>query len=210
LLAREEAHDLAILGTGTQARTHLEAMLFVRKISRIRIWSRNTEHAKKFAERESQRHRRDIEIVPTAREAVGNADIICTTTASAEPVVLGDWLKAGVHINAVGACTPVTRELDTAAMLKSRLYVDRRESTLNEAGDFIIPQKEGALDDRHICGELGEVLLEQIQGRISSEDITVFKSLGLAIEDLAAAHQIYRKISEKGGGTWVDLGGSRG
>jgi ornithine cyclodeaminase len=209
LLAREDANDLAILGTGTQARTHLEAMLFVRKISRVRVWSRNAEHAKKFAERESPRYHGAIEIMPTAREAVDSADIICTTTASAEPVMLGDWLNAGAHINAVGACTPITRELDTAAMLKSRLFVDRRESALNEAGDFIIPQKEGALDDSHIRGELGEILLGQVQGRASSEDITLFKSLGLATEDLAAAHHIYRKISEKGGGAWVDLGGSR-
>ncbi len=142
-----------------------------------------------------------------AREAVVEADIICATTAATEPVVLGEWLKNGAHINAVGACVPAARELDTAAMLKSRLFVDRRESALNEAGDFIIPQQEGALDESHIHGELGEILLGHMQGRTSAEEITAFKSLGLAIEDLASAQHIYTKMVEKGAGTWVELGG---
>jgi len=208
-LARKDAHDLAILGAGTQARTHLEAMLLARKITRVRIWSRNTEHARQFAERESRQHGIIVEPMETAREAVVEADIICTTTAANEPVVLGDWIKAGTHINAVGACVPTARELDTAAMLKSRLFVDRRESALNEAGDFIIPKNEGALGEDHIRGELGEILLGQVQGRTLAEEITLFKSLGLAIEDLASAHHIYTKMLEKGVGTWVELGGER-
>jgi ornithine cyclodeaminase len=206
LLARAEAHDVAILGAGTQARTHLEAMRLVRKITRVRVWSRNFDHARAFAERESQRHDIMIEPVETARDAVVEADIICTTTAAKAPVVLGDWLKAGAHLNAVGACTPATRELDTAAMLKSRLFVDRRESALNEAGDFIIPKNEGKLDATHIRGELGAVLLGQIDGRTSSNEITLFKSLGLAIEDLASANHIYKKIVEKNAGTWIEFG----
>ncbi len=208
LLAREDACNLAILGAGTQARTHLEAMLLVRKITRVRVWSRNTEHARKFAEHESQRHHSKIEAVETAQEAVTGADIICTTTAAKEPIVLGEWLTPGAHVNAVGACTPITRELDTAAMLKSHLIVDRRESALNEAGDFIIPKNEGALDDTHIRGELGEILLGQIDGRTLPEQMTLFKSLGLAIEDLAAAHYIYTKIKEQGAGTWIEWGGN--
>jgi ornithine cyclodeaminase len=156
-----------------------------------------------------QRFNINVETRPTAKDAVIGADIICTTTAAAEPVVSGEWLKAGAHINAVGACTPVTRELDTAAMLKSRVFVDRRESALNEAGDFIIPKKEGALDDSHIRGEIGEILLGQIAGRTSTDEITLFKSLGLAIEDLASAQHIYTKMLEKTAGTWVELGGSR-
>jgi len=208
LLAREDAHDLAILGTGTQARTHLEAMLLVREITRVRVWSRNAGHARKFAEYESQRYRIKIEAVETARDAIAGADIICTTTAAKEPIVLGDWLNPGAHINAVGACTPITRELDTNAMLKAHLIVDRRESALNEAGDFLIPKKEGALDDTHIRGELGEILLGQIHGRTSPEQITLFKSLGLAIEDLASAQHIYTKMAAKGAGTWIEWGGN--
>ncbi len=204
LLAREDADELAILGTGTQARTHLEAMLLVRKITRVRVWSRKAEHAQKFVEHESLRYQIKIDAVATAREAILDADIICTTTAAKEPVVLGEWLKPGAHINAVGACTPNTRELDTNAILKSHLIVDRRESALHEAGDFIIPQNEGALDDTHIRGELGEVLLGQIYGRIAPEQITLFKSLGLAIEDLAAAQYIYTKMTAQGAGTWIE------
>jgi ornithine cyclodeaminase/alanine dehydrogenase-like protein (mu-crystallin family) len=209
ILAREDAHDLAILGAGTQARTHLEAMLLTRKITHVRVWSRNVDHARQFAEHASRRHGITIEPMQTAQEAVVEADIICTTTAANEPIVLGEWLKPGAHINAVGACVPTARELDTAAMLKSRLFVDRRESALNEAGDFIIAKNEGALDDNHIRGELGAILLGQVQGRISAEEITLFKSLGLAIEDLASAHHIYTKMSEKGVGAWIELGGSR-
>ena len=204
LLAREDAHELAILGAGTQARTHLEAMMLVREITRVRVWSRNLEHARKFVEHESQRHQITIESVATARDAIIDADIICTTTAAKEPIVLGDWLKTGAHINAVGACTPSTRELDTNAMLKSHLVVDRRESALNEAGDFIIPKNEDALDDTHIRGELGEILLGQIHGRTAPEQITLFKSLGLAIEDLASAHYIYTKMAEENAGTWIE------
>jgi len=209
LLARDDAHDLAILGSGTQARTHLEAMLLVRKITRVRVWSRSFDHASAFAKRESQRQNIKVEPMKTAQEAVSDADIICATTAAPEPVVSGDSLKAGAHINAVGACTSITRELDTAAMLKSRLFVDRRESALNEAGDFLIPKMEGVLDDTHIRGEIGELLLGQISGRTSADEITLFKSLGLAIEDLASARHIYTKMLEKGVGTWVELGGSR-
>lgn len=145
----------------------------------------------------------------TAREAVADADIICTTTAALEPVLMGDWLAAGGHINAVGSSTPFMRELDTEAVVKSRLFVDRRESTLNEAGDFLIPKKKGAIGDDHIQGEIGEILLGQISGRMSPEEITLFKSLGLAVEDVASAHHIYRKAVEKDLGTWVEFGGGR-
>jgi ornithine cyclodeaminase len=209
LLARDDAQELAILGSGTQARTHLEAMLLARKITRVRVWSRNFDRACQFAERESRRHGIAVEPVETARDTMIDADLICTTTAANEPIVLGDWLKPGAHLNAVGACVPTARELDTAAMLKSRLFVDRRESALNEAGDFIIAKKEGALDVDHIRGELGEILLGQVQGRTSADEITLFKSLGLAIEDLASAYHIYLKMLEKDAGTWVELGGKR-
>lgn len=145
----------------------------------------------------------------TAGEAVKDADIVCTTTAASEPVLFGDWLAPGTHINAVGSSVPFARELDTAAMVRSRLFVDRRESTVHEAGDFLIPMEEGAISEDHIQGEIPEILLGQIPGRESPEEITLFKSLGLAIEDLASAHYVYRKAVEKGLGTWVEFGGAR-
>jgi ornithine cyclodeaminase len=209
LLARDDAGDLAILGSGVQARSHLEAMLAVRRIRRIRVWSRNYDHAVQFAEAESRRHNVGIEPVPTAQEAVSGADIICTTTAAPEPILRGEWIAAGAHINAVGSSVPFSRELDTAAVVKSRLFVDRRESTLNEAGDFLFPKQEGAISDDHILGEVGEVLIGKVVGRQSPQEITLFKSLGLAVEDVAAARHVYQKAIAQGRGTWVELGGSR-
>ncbi|MEP7199985.1 MAG: ornithine cyclodeaminase family protein [Chloroflexota bacterium] len=208
-LARADASDLAILGSGTQAHTHLEAMLLARPIRRVRVWSRHAENAARFAARESQRYGMTIETMPTAQAAVAGADIICTTTATTEPVLMGEWLAAGAHINAVGSSVAFTRELDTAAVVKSRLFVDRRESALNEAGDFLFPKREGALDDDHIRGELGELLCGQIAGRTTPHEITLFKSLGIAIEDLAAAHHIYTQAAANGVGTRLPLGGNR-
>jgi alanine dehydrogenase len=209
LLAREDAHDLAILGSGVQARTHLEAMLLVRPMRRVRVWSRNPEHTRRFAEHESQRRGIKVEPMDTARAAVAGADVICTTTAAPEPVLLGEWIAPGAHVNAVGSSVAHTREVDTAAMVKARLFVDRRESTINEAGDFLFPKKEGAIGDDHIRGDIGQLLLGQVAGRGSPDEITLFKSLGLAVEDLAAARHIYVKALEKGLGTAIELGGAR-
>lgn len=209
LLAREDAADLALLGSGTQARTHLDAMLAVRPIRHVRVWSRTPEHARAFAESATRRLNLQVEAVDTARDAVDGADLICTTTASPEPVLLGDWLAPGAHINAVGSSIATTRELDTAAVVRARLYADRRESTLNEAGDFLIPRREGAIGDDHIQAELGELLLGTATGRTASDQITLFKSLGIAIEDVAAARHIYVKAQQQHAGTMVELGGAR-
>jgi alanine dehydrogenase len=208
-LAREDAQDMAILGSGTQARSHLEAMLAVRDVRSVRVWSRSEEHANAFAERESDARGVRIEASRTARDAVRDADLVCTTTSSREPVLLGEWLAPGTHVNAVGFSGRAGRELDTEAVARSRLYVDRRESAVNEKGDVVIPLQEGAIDDDHIVGELGEVLFGSAPGRSSPEEITLFESAGLAIEDLAAAHHLHRKAMEKGIGTRVELGGRR-
>jgi len=207
-LARDDARDLAIIGTGTQAITHLEAMMVVRKLRRVRVWDRHARNARAFAERESARHRIDIEVMASAREAVVGADIICTVTAAKEPVVNGEWLAPGAHVNAVGACFPEARELDTNAVVRSRLFVDRRESALNEAGDFLIPRAEGAIGDDHIVGELGDVFGGRVPGRQSAGEITLFKSLGIAVEDLAAAHHVWNK-ARAAGEPGVDFGGHR-
>jgi len=209
LLARKDAVDLAILGSGVQAASHLQAMLLARRIRRVRVWSRTPAHARRFVRLAFEHHGIPVEPVPTALEAVRDADIVCTTTAAPAPVLLGDWLGPGMHINAVGSSVPFTRELDTNAVARSRLFVDRRESTLNEAGDFLIPQQEGAIDEGHIQGEIGEILLGQNPGRESPEEITLFKSLGLAVQDLATAYHVYHEAKEQGLGTRVELGGSR-
>ena len=193
LLAREDVKTLAILGTGTQARSHLEAMRAVRSFDRVVAWSA------------SGRSLEGAESVGSAEEAVREADVLCTVTALAEPIVQREWLKPGVHINAVGSSIPTTRELDTATMAAAALFVDRRESTLNEAGDFLFPQREGAIGPEHIRAELGELLLGTAPGRGSDDEITVFKSLGLAVEDLAAAEVVLARALEEDAGTVVSL-----
>ena len=207
LLARKGACDLAIIGAGTQARTHLEAMLLVRDIRRVRVYSRTKESANRFAEREGERHDIVVEVTKSAQDAVRGADIVCTVTTSHKPVVEGGSISPGAHINAVGAFSPTTRELDTDAVIRSRLFVDRRESTLNEAGEFLIPREEGVIGDEHIVGEIGEVLLGRVEGRTSGNEITLFKSLGIAVEDLAAAHHVLRRAAVSDLGTWVEIGG---
>jgi ornithine cyclodeaminase len=147
-----------------------------------------------------------VEAVPNARAAVEGADLICTTTAAREPIVEGAWIAPGAHLNAVGACFAHARELDTAAVVRSRLYVDRRESALAESGDVLIPIQEGAFEADHIVGELGDLLLRRVPGRTSAREVTLFKSLGIAIEDLAAAHHVMARAAAQGIGTVAPLG----
>ena len=210
LLAREDAEELAILGAGTQGRMHLEAMTVVRPVKRVRIWSRTTEHARTLAQLARERFDLHAEVCSTPAHAVERATIICTTTASPTPVLEGHWLQRGAHVNAVGACVPTTRELDTAAVRRARLYVDRRESALAEPGDILFPLREGAITTQHIIAEVGELLIDDGArlGRQDDDDVTLFKSLGLAVEDLAAAHHVHRKAQACGAGRWLALGGA--
>jgi len=192
LLARPDATHLAILGTGEQAERHIEAITLVRQLDRITIWGRNSTHAQTLARKFEKACL--VSIANTVQEAVNDADIICTVTASREPILLGEWIPEGAHINAVGACTPATRELDTAAVLRSRLFTDRYESLFHEAGEFLIPKKEGLLTETDTQGELGEVLTGAKQGRRDAAEITLFKSLGIAAEDLFSARYIFEKL----------------
>ena len=207
VLARSDAGDLALIGSGVQARTHLAAMKAVRPLRRVRVWSRNRANAERFASEESKAAGVPIEVAETAEAAVKGADLVCTTTSSREPVLQGAWLAAGAHVNAVGACFPNAREVDTEAVRRARLYTDCRESCLKEAGDFIIPRNEGAIDDGHLVGEVGDVFLGKIPGRRSPNEITLYESLGVAVEDLAAANAIHRRARETGAGTWLEWGG---
>ena len=193
LLARENVNTLAILGSGTQALSHIDAMHAVRSFDRVVLWSA------------SGRSLEGAESVATAEEAVREADVICTTTASAEPIVRREWLKPGVHINGVGSSIPTARELDSQTMVDASLFVDRRESTLNEAGDFLIPQREGLIGPEHIRAELGEILLGTAAGRSSDDEITLFKSLGIGVEDLAAGELVLQRAEAEDAGTVVSL-----
>jgi ornithine cyclodeaminase len=191
LLAREDAKTLAIIGAGEQARKHIESITLMRNIDAIYLWNRNPVHAKAL---KTELANYPIHLSDTAEGAVQSADIVCTLTAASQPVVEGRWLKKGAHLNVVGSCTPISREVDTEAMLRSRLFTDRYESLFKEAGDFLIPKNEGRLAEADVKGEIGEVLTGTKKGRTGADDITLFKSLGIAAEDLYAAWHIYKKI----------------
>jgi len=197
LLSKEEASVLAIIGSGVQAKRHIEAILLVRKIKQIRLWSRNENNAIELAEKTASTFGIPVTVQQNVQDAVAGADIICTVTAASQPVVLGKWISAGTHINVVGSCTPAARELDSNAIVKASLFTDNYESIFNEAGDFIIPQKEGAINGNHVKGDLSEVLTGTKNGRTTNDEITIFKSLGIAAEDIFSAWHIYEKVNPK-------------
>jgi ornithine cyclodeaminase/alanine dehydrogenase-like protein (mu-crystallin family) len=204
LLARREAGDLALIGSGTQASTHLAAMAAIRRLRRVRVWSPTRANAQAFSRREAAHTNCAIEVMETAEDAVRDADLICTVTSAREPVVRGAWLASGAHVNAAGACFATHRELDGEAVRRGRLFTDSRESCLNESGDFRIALAEGDINEAHLLGEVGDVLLGRVPGRISSSDITIFKSLGIAVEDLASAQAIHQSALATGVGVWLD------
>ncbi|HXG92773.1 MAG TPA: ornithine cyclodeaminase family protein [Blastocatellia bacterium] len=204
LLAREDASELAIIGAGVQARAHIEAMACARQIKRARVASRHFENAKKFAEEMQPHYSFPIEPVETVEEAAREADLIVTATTASEPIVKREWVRAGAHLNVVGSSIPTTREVDSATMAAASLFVDRRESTINEGGDYLFALREGAITPDHIRAEIGEILIGAKSGRASADEITLFKSLGLAVEDLASAQYLYRKAKEARAGTWIE------
>ena len=200
-LAREDARELAILGSGVQARSHLEAMAAARPFERARVWSRTAEHAAAFvAEAEVSF---PVEAVGSAEEAVRAADVVVTATSSPEPVVRRDWLAPGAHVNAVGSSIATARELDADTVVASALFADARESMVNEGGDYLFAVREAGIGPDHIRAELGEVLTGSGQGRLADDELTVFKSLGLAAEDLAAAEHVYTRAQAAGAGVTV-------
>jgi ornithine cyclodeaminase len=202
-LAREDARELAILGSGVQARAHLEAMSHARPFDRARVWSRSTEHANAFVADAQVPF--PVEVAATAEEAVRGADVVVTATSSPEPIVRRDWLADGAHVNAVGSSIPTARELDAATVAASALFADARESMVNEGGDYLFAVQEAGIGPDHIRAELGEVLTGSADGRRSPEELTVFKSLGLACEDLAAAEHVYARATSEGAGATVSL-----
>ena len=199
LLARQNAATLAILGAGVQGRSHLESIPLVRDIGSIRIASRSRAKANALAALDSR-----AKVVDSIEEAVRGADILVTATSSREPVLRREWIADGVHINAVGSSVPSARELDSETVAASSLFVDRRESTVNESGDYLMALREGAIREGHIRAEIGDILIGSAGGRTSDEEITLFKSLGLAVEDLASVAFLFDKAQRVGRGTWVE------
>ena len=183
LLSRVDASVLTIIGSGVQAKAHARAIPLVRSIREVRIVRRGE----------------DVET------ALRGADVIVTATNSREPVLRRSWIAPGAHINAVGSSIAAARELDAETIAACSLFIDRRESTLNESGDYLGAVREGAIDETHIRAELGDLLTGAAQGRTSDEEITLFKSLGLAIEDLASAVFLYDRARQANRGTWVEF-----
>lgn len=184
-LARPDADSLAVLGTGEQARAHLEALALVRPLRRIRLWGRSAEHAAACARDATHRLGIAVEVADTVRDAVRGAAIIATTTGATEPILFGDWVEAGAHVNLVGACSAQEREVDDALVLRSRFYVDYRPSALAQAGELL--QTLGARAGEFIVGEIGEVLAGSAPGRSGDTEVTMYRSLGIAAQDLALA-----------------------
>jgi ornithine cyclodeaminase len=190
---------LGILGAGVQARTHLEAMRAVRDFDQVRLYSPTAEHAQALAEEAG------AQALGSAEEVVRGADVVVTATNSVEPVVQREWLGPGAHVNVVGGRPPHMRELDVATVADSAFYVDRRESAEAEAWDYRDALESGAIGADHIRGEIGEVLIGSAPGRSSPDELTVFRSLGLAVEDLAAAEYVVERARAGGVGTEVPL-----
>jgi ornithine cyclodeaminase len=204
-LARPGAGDLALLGAGEQAQSHLQAMLCVRPLRRVRVWARDQEKARSFARTEAVRHGIEIEVSGSVQEAVEGADIVCTLTKAREPILEGAWLAPGTHVNVVGSSVPAAAEIDTPAVVRARFFVDCRNSTVHEGGEYLKALKEGAISPAHILGEIGEVAAGSVPGRRAEDDVTIYKSLGIAAQDLAAAYHVYTEARAAGVGQVIEF-----
>ena len=204
-LARKNARIAAVIGAGVQARTQLQGVCAVRDIKEAKVFDILPRASSKYAEDMSQNLGISVESARSSKEAIMEADIICTASTSRVPVLDGDWLDDGAHINAIGAFTPETRELDTKTIKRSKVVVDSREAALAEAGDIIIPMEQGEIDEKHIYADLGEIVTNKKQGRVNLEELTVFKSVGLAIQDAATAWIVYRNAVRERRGVEIKL-----
>ena len=196
-LARPDARRLAVLGTGEQALRHVEALRCVRDIEEVRIWGRLSDRAAALAERLGGRATSGVE------EAVAGADIVCTVTASPEPVLLGRWIGEGTHLNLVGSSRAGPAEVDTALVARARFFADHAEGVRRQGAEFLNALEEGAIGGGHLLGEIGEVFAGTLAGRTAPEEITAYKSLGSIVQDLAAGWYLYEKAKAEGFGTRV-------
>ena len=203
VLARREAKTLAFFGYGEQAETHYEALRRVRTFERLLLWGRDAKKAAAFAA-----HYKNgplpIEVVATAEEAASRADVICTLTAAIDPVLFGRWLKPGTHVNAVGSGTAREAELDADALKRARMFADNRDGVLSQCGEFLRAKAAGVIDDAHVLGSVGDVIIGKIPGRQSDAEITLFKSLGMAVEDLVSCEFILAEATRRNVGQAID------
>lgn len=204
-LANAETSVLGILGAGVQARAHIQALTQVRKIDRIKIYSPSGASAAAIKKDLEPALKIAIEVAGSAEDAVRDADLLVTGSTSREPIINCAWLRAGVHINAVGSHRPDDREIDGATVARAKVVVDSREAIMAECGDILLAIKEKSISENHIHGEIGEVLAGTKPGRSSASEVTLYKSVGIAIQDVATANLVYRKALEQGVGTTIEI-----
>jgi ornithine cyclodeaminase/alanine dehydrogenase-like protein (mu-crystallin family) len=190
-LARKDAKHLAILGTGEQAATHARAIAKVRKLESIIVWGRSLERAHTLAGEMEAELRIPVTAMATVQQAVANADIVCTVTSASEPILKSEWVQPGTHINAVGSSHAGPVEIDNALVARARFFADSREGVLEQGAEFLRAKRAGLIDDTHILAEIGQVLAGTVEGRRSAEEITIYKSLGHIVQDLASAWWLY-------------------
>lgn len=195
-LANPDAETLAILGCGEQGRSHLAAMAEAFPLRRVCCWDLVPAAAERLAAAAREKGL-EAKACGDVAAAVRDADIICTLTPSGEPILCSSWVKDGAHINAVGACAPTLRELDSELMARSLVYCDNRESIVHESGDFLIPLQEGRYGESQLLGAVGDVLLGRLPGRRSPRDVTVFDAVGMAVEDMACAIRLYEQAERE-------------
>lgn len=200
-LARADASTLAIIGTGVQARSHLEAYADVRTLREVRVWSPNPRSRERFVDEMSGHIPARLDSSDTAKDAVDGADLVVLVTSSPTPVIEDAWVGPGTHVVSVGACRPDQREMAPELVARGRLFVDSRAAALVESGDVLMGIRERRFGEDHIAGELGELVLGRVAGRTSDDEITIFKSLGMAVEDVVSADLVFRKAIETGAGT---------
>lgn len=205
LLAPAGAQRLLILGCGEQARRHITALRCVRPISAISVWGRDSERAERFAQEATEREGIPVQAVEDIEAAMQDCELVCTVTASPEPLFRGDWVRPGTHLNLVGSAIPTAREVDSRCVERSRYYVDYKAATLAAAGELLMAMEEGVVGEDHIVAEIGDVAAGNAAGRADADEITVYKSLGVSAQDLAAGHLLYRRAVELGLGDDIEL-----
>ena len=195
LLARKDAHTLALIGAGAQARSHLAAIRLVRPIDAVRVFDLNPRAAERFKKESEEKYGLPVTVCSSVEEAVREADIICTLTPAKEAYLTRAMVRPGTHVNAVGTFSPVTREAASDLVAAARLYSDYTPACRKESGEYLVPLQEGLIGEDHIIGSVGELLLDKTPGRQSDSDITLFDALGLAVEDIAAAKLVYEEAA---------------
>ena len=208
VLARKDAASVAILGAGNQGKAHAEAMGYIRDIKTVYVWDQFPA-AVEAAVAHLKVKMPNAEIIPceTPEIAVKDADIVCTVTSTKgdAPFLKGEWLKEGAHLNAVGVCSGAAREIETSVVQRCKVYYDWEEATMRDAGDLIIPMNKGEVRKEDFMGEVGKVMLDQLEGRMNEQEITLFETIGISVEDIAAAYQIYEKAKAQNLGVWLEI-----